>query len=78
VTDRGTTSLSAVYCFWNPAYARLSVGTYSILKQIQLARHWEMDHLYLGLYIADNAHMSYKARFTPHERLIDGRWQRFE
>lgn len=78
VTDRGIKSLSAVYCFWNPEYSPWSVGTYSILKQLQLARHWNMDHLYLGLYIAENAHMSYKARFTPHERLLDGRWQRFE
>ena len=34
-------------------------------------------HLYLGLYIADNVHMSYKSRFQPNERLIDGRWVRF-
>lgn len=78
VTDRGVRSLSAVYCFWDPAYAHLSVGTYSILKQIELARDWGMEHLYLGLYIERNEHMSYKARFRPHDRLVDGRWQRFE
>lgn len=77
VLDRGERAMSAVYCLWDPAYAKLSLGTYSVLKHVALCRHWNMDWLYLGLFIADNPHMSYKARFNPHERLIDGRWQRF-
>lgn len=77
VTDRGASSLSAVYCLWDPDYSKLSLGTYSILKQIELCQHWGMRYLYLGLYIEQNEHMRYKARFVPHERLIEGRWQRF-
>lgn len=77
VTDQGADSLSAVYCLWDPSYSHLSVGTYSVLKQIELTRQWGMRHLYLGLFISTNEHMKYKARFTPHERLIDGAWQRF-
>ena len=69
VTDRGETSLSAVYCLWDPDYARLSLGNYSILKQVELARFWGMRDVYLGLYIGQNEHMRYKARFVPHERL---------
>jgi len=75
VTDRGASALSAVYCYFDPELPRLSIGTYSILKQVDLCRRWELDHLYLGLYIADNRHMSYKSGFVPHERLVDGRWQ---
>jgi len=78
VVDRGREALSAVYCQWDPDYARLSLGTYSILKQLELAEKMSVRWLYLGLYIADNPHMSYKARFRPHERLIDGRWVRFD
>jgi arginine-tRNA-protein transferase len=78
VTDRGATALSLVYCFWDPAHARLGLGTYSILEHIALAQRWGVEHVYLGLYIGANAHMSYKARFTPHERLIDAEWRRFE
>ena len=37
ITDRGARSLSAVYTFWDPACAALSLGTYSILTQIALA-----------------------------------------
>jgi arginine-tRNA-protein transferase len=77
VVDRGATALSAVYCYWDPAYAQLGLGTYSILEQVELCRAWGMAHLYLGLFIEDNARMRYKARFRPHERLIDGAWRRF-
>jgi arginine-tRNA-protein transferase len=75
ITDRGASALSAVYCHFDPRHARLSIGTYSILKQVELGLELGCAYLYLGLYIADNSHMRYKARFGPHERLVDGRWQ---
>jgi arginine-tRNA-protein transferase len=75
LADRGERGLSAVYCFYDPAMERLGIGTYSILKQIELCREWGVRYLYLGLYIAECGTMVYKARFRPHERLIDGRWQ---
>jgi arginine-tRNA-protein transferase len=77
ITDRGARSLSAVYTFWDPAYAALSLGTYSILTQIALARDWDLDWLYLGLAIRENRSMAYKLAFLPHERRVDGTWQRF-
>jgi arginyl-tRNA--protein-N-Asp/Glu arginylyltransferase len=77
VSDRGQLGLSAVYCFWDPSVPHLSIGTYSILKHLELVRRWGMRYLYLGLYVDGNAHMAYKARYLPHERLIAGRWQRF-
>lgn len=78
VIDRGEEALSAVYCLWDPDYAALGLGTYAILKQLELGARLGVRWLYLGLYIADNPHMSYKARFLPHERRIDGAWVRFE
>ena len=77
VVDRGREALSAVYCLWDPDYEPLGLGTYSILKQVELARRMGLRWLYLGLYVEDNAHMSYKARFVPNERLVEGRWVRF-
>jgi arginine-tRNA-protein transferase len=77
ITDRGRHALSAVYCFYDPRHARFSLGTYSILKQVELARGLGLRHLYLGLYIADSAHMAYKGRYLPHERMIEGRWVHF-
>ena len=77
VVDRGSSSLSAVYCYYDPAYEQLSPGTFSILKQLELCRRWGLTYLYLGLYIADSEAMRYKARFRPHERLIAGAWTAF-
>jgi arginine-tRNA-protein transferase len=78
VADRGDQSLSAVYCCFDPEYQRYSPGTYTILKQWQYCAAEGLEHLYLGLYVADSAHLSYKATFRPHERRIDGAWQRFD
>jgi arginine-tRNA-protein transferase len=73
ITDRAAASLSAVYTFYDPDYARLS-----ILTQIRLCRQWGLRWLYLGLAIQENRHMRYKLDWYPHERRIDGRWVRFE
>jgi len=77
IIDRGERSLSAVYTFWDPAHAALSLGTYSILTQLALARKMGLQWLYLGLAIRENHSMAYKLAFMPHERRIGGVWQRF-
>jgi arginine-tRNA-protein transferase len=77
VADRGATGLSAVYCYFDPAHARLGLGTYSILKHVELCRDWGLAWLYLGLHVAACSHLAYKAGYYPHERLIGGVWRRF-
>jgi len=78
IIDCGRLAMSAVYTFFDPQYSRLSIGTYSILKQIEFAQKSNRQFVYLGLYVQQNQHLNYKARFTPQERLIDGRWVAFE
>ncbi len=78
VTDRSETALSAVYCYYDPAHQKLGIGTFSIMRQVELCLEWGLDYLYLGLYIGECDRMRYKARFLPHERLIGGEWRRFE
>lgn len=78
ICDQGRESLSAVYCYYDPDAAYLSPGVFSILTQIELCRARALCYLYLGLYIAESPHMNYKARYLPHERLIEGEWRRFE
>lgn len=77
ITDWGKQSLSAVYCFFDPEFQRCSLGTVCILKQIELAQINRHDWLYLGFYVAENSHLSYKANFRPHQRRIEGRWLDF-
>ena len=78
ITDRSSQGLSAVYTYYDPSLSRLSIGTYSILEQLALARELALPWLYLGLAIEESPHMRYKLAFLPHERRIDGAWKRFE
>jgi leucyl-tRNA---protein transferase len=78
LVDVGHEALSAVYCYFDPALSRFSPGTYSILREWELCRATGRRYLYLGYYVAGSRHMRYKARFLPHERLIDGVWRGFE
>lgn len=64
--------VSAVYCYYDPDFAHLSLGTYSILKQIEFAKKQQIPHLYLGYWVPENASLSYKARFKPFE-ILQGR-----
>ncbi len=78
IMDQGLTSLSAVYCYFDPDLDYLSLGTYSILTQMQIASAHNMPWLYLGMYVAANPHLKYKARYYPHERWQSGTWRRYE
>ena len=77
IADAGRHALSAVYCYYDPHFRLLSLGTYSILRQVAFCRSSGRQHLYLGFFVAQSPHMSYKANFRPHQRLIDGRWVDF-
>src|SRR6185295_870998 len=48
VTDFSSSGLSAVYTFFDPDEQRRSLGTYAILRQIELARERGLAHVYLG------------------------------
>jgi arginine-tRNA-protein transferase len=63
-------SLSAVYTFYDPALRKRSLGVYSVLRQIDLARTRALPHVYLGYWVEGNASMRYKARYQPHEILV--------
>jgi arginine-tRNA-protein transferase len=78
VTDFVSSGLSAVYTFYEPEEIGRGLGTYSILRQIELARARSLPHLYLGYWIAKHAKMDYKARFRPLQLLEPGKgWVAF-
>ena len=70
--------LSSVFTFFEPDLRGASFGTYNILWQIQACRELGLPYLYLGYWIQASPKMAYKARFTPMEGLINGRWQPLE
>lgn len=76
VADRLDDALSAVYTFYDPDRQDRGLGKFAILAQLRMARDLGLDWLYLGYWIGGCERMDYKAEFTPHEILVDGRWQR--
>ena len=77
IVDVGAESTSAVYTHFAPDAGRYSLGTYAILKQIEWAKQTSRTYVYLGMYVAENRHLNYKARFLPQQRLIDDEWVDF-
>jgi arginine-tRNA-protein transferase len=75
VTDLAASGLSAVYTFYDPDEAARGLGTYAILRQIELARELVLPHVYLGFWIQGHPKMDYKARFRPLELLGAAGWQ---
>jgi len=73
LVDRLVDGLSSVYTFFDPD-SRGSLGTYSILWQIEEAIRAGLEYVYLGYWIARSPKMAYKASFTPIEGLVAGRW----
>ena len=78
ISDRGAESLNAVYCYYDPSFRELGLGTFNVLQQIESCRDWQFKYLYLGFYIAPSPHMIYKSQFLPHEHLQQQQWRRFE
>ena len=66
--------LSSVYTFYDPDLPG-SLGTYSILWQIQQCKQMNLPWLYLGYWIKESPKMAYKSTFTPSEYLVQGQWK---
>lgn len=74
VTDVLDQGLSAVYTFFDPDFAKRSLGNYAILWQLEKARELQLQYVFLGYWIKDCAKMQYKSTFRPIEMLVEGKW----
>ena len=63
--------ISSIYFYYDPDYARLSLGIYSLLYQIELAKVLELPWIYLGYWVEGCKAFAYKPNFQPQE-ILDG------
>jgi len=75
ITDPLPHSLSAMYTFFDPAFADRSLGTLAILTQLELAQRMNRQWLYLGYQVDACRKMKYKTKFHPHELLCGHEWK---
>ncbi|HET6282270.1 MAG TPA: arginyltransferase [Polyangia bacterium] len=68
--DETPRAWSAIYFFYDPAYARCSPGSFHLLNLTRMASRQGKAHVYLGYRVSDCVSMRYKATFRPHELLV--------
>lgn len=70
-------SFSAIYTFYDAQYSRMSLGTFSIIRQLEYSLEQGIQFFYLGYYIGGNKSLCYKANFRPNEVYLEGEWRPF-
>lgn len=62
-------AISAIYCYYDHDYSEFSIGKFSILAQIKIAKELNIPYIYLGYWIKDHFSMGYKEKYSPFEIL---------
>jgi arginine-tRNA-protein transferase len=79
IVDRIPGGLSSVYMYFDPTASVRSLGTFSVLWEIEYCRERSLPHYYLGYYVAGSKTMAYKARFRPNQVLAgEGHWVAYQ
>ncbi|MGD9970674.1 MAG: arginyltransferase [Sulfuricurvum sp.] len=74
ILDEG---ISALYCYYDPEYTSYSLGKFTLLRQIEMARTLGLKWVYLGYYVQECPSLAYKADFKPY-RELQGRPEEYE
>lgn len=74
--DRSSEALSSVYFIFKQSAESLSLGNYSILRELQYVREIGLRYYYLGYFIKGCTTMEYKNHFFPceHFNWESGHW----
>ncbi|MBP5778478.1 MAG: arginyltransferase, partial [Campylobacter sp.] len=67
VVDDG---ISSIYCYWDPDFAHLGLGKFSLLKQIEIAKRANLRWIYLGFLVKDCPSLNYKDEYRPYQTLL--------
>lgn len=62
--------ISSVYCYYDPHHQSLSLGKYTLLEQIALAKRLGLKWIYLGYYVQECLSLAYKANYEPSLQLL--------
>lgn len=66
--------LSSVYFAFDPGLSSLSLGTWSVGRELELAASLGKRWYYLGFWVPGSPKMDYKGDFGPFEYARDGEW----
>lgn len=67
--DMTQKALSCVYCYYDHEYENRSLGKFSILAQLSIAKQANVPHIFLGYWIQNHHSMGYKEDYAPFEVL---------
>lgn len=65
--DVSADALSSVYYVFDPDFSHLSLGVFSVAREIEAARQRGLEYYYLGYIVTGCPRMAYKGAFHPHE-----------
>ena len=68
ITEDG---ISSIYFYYDPDYSKYSLGTYSLLMQIELAKKMGLRWIYLGYWVDGCRSFEYKMNYKPMQ-MLDG------
>lgn len=63
--------ISSIYCYYDPDFSHLSLGKFSLLNQILIAKEMKKRWIYLGFYVKNCPSLSYKGEYKPYQILQD-------
>ena len=63
--------ISSIYFYYDPNYSKFSLGIYSLLMQIEIAKRLRLKWIYLGYWVDGCKSFAYKMSFKPMQ-ILDG------
>lgn len=72
LVDALNEGISSIYFYYDPKFSNRSLGTFSMLKQIQVAQESELKWIYMGYYVQGCQSLEYKSRYKPYH-VLQGR-----
>lgn len=64
--------ISSIYFYYDPDFTQFSLGTYSMLQQVQMAKDNKLPWIYMGYYVEGCQSLEYKSRYKPYH-VLEGR-----